>query len=175
MHIPIWKVIRYQANGYYSIVLKDGEDINAFAKRMTESFPDFDFYPMERSNVSAVNMLLPPLTICVILFVILFVLIMLCIKKLMLVECGEELMKYHAIGFSGKKIRAIVQWRFLIPVFIGMILAVPLSIYVMPVWMSPLANQLGLMQIPIYPDFLAVGITLTGVFCCSRVQPGIPC
>ncbi len=164
-----------QANGYYSIVLKDGEDINAFAKRMTETFYDFDFYPMGRSNVSAVNMLLPPLAICVILFVIIFVLIMLCIKKLMFVECREDFMKYHYIGFSRKKIRAIMQWRFFIPVFIGMILAVPLSIYVMPVWMSPLANQLGLLQIPIYPDLLAVGITLTGVFCCSRVQPRIPC
>ncbi len=164
-----------QANGYYSIVLKDGEDINAFAKRMTENFYDFDFYPMERSNVSAVNMLLPPLAICVILFVIIFVLIMLCIKKLMFVECREDLMKYHYIGFPRKKISAIMQWRFFIPVLIGMILAVPLSIYVMPVWMSPLANQLGLLQIPIYPDLLAVGITLTGVFCCSRVQPRIPC
>ena len=169
----IKEFFKNQADGYYSIVLKDGEDINAFAKRMSETFYDFDFYPMEKSNVSAVNMLLPPIALCIILFMMILILILFCIKKLMLVECKDDFLKYCFVGFSKKKIYSIMQWRFFIPVFFGMILAVPLSIYMMPVLMSPLANQLGLLWIPIYPNVLVIAITLIGVFCCSRVHPKI--
>ncbi len=160
-----------QANGYYSIVLRDGEDINVFAKRMAREFPDFDFFPMERSNVHAVRMLLPTVATCLLLFALLFVLILLCLRKLMMIECKNDLTTYHFIGFSLRKMKAILRWRFDIPVFFGMLMAIPLSLYAMPIWMQPLAQQIGLSQIPIYPNGRLVVIALIVIFICSRIQP----
>lgn len=162
------------ANGYYSIVLNDGEDSNIFAVGMAEKFPDFDFFPMERSTVRSVNMLFPPMMVSMILFGLVFILIVLCMTNIMITECRRDLYTYRSLGFTLRNIKSIVRWRFLIPVFAGMVVAIPLSIYVLPIWMQPLAQQLGLSRIPIYPDVIQITIALAGVLFCSLLAIATP-
>ncbi len=163
------------ANGYYSIVLKEDADRNAFIEKISKEFPDFDFFLIERNTTYSVRMLFPPIAVCLSLFIGIFMVILLCMKKLMMMECKDMLKNYYQIGFSKKKIKAILQWRFDIPIFLGMGLAVPLSIYALPKWMQPLAQQLGLAKIPIYPNVLLVGIALVLIYMCSRIQAKIKC
>lgn len=163
-----------QANGYYSIVLKDGESVNLFAQRMSEEFEEFDFFPMERSTVRSVKMLLPPLAVCMVLFTFIFVMIMICITGLMVIECRNELDIYGSIGFSRKKIKAMIRWRFILPILLGMLGAIPLSVYGMPQWMSPLINRLGLIRLPIYPKLSLIAVVLTGVLLGSCFVTTVP-
>ncbi len=156
-----------QADGYYSVVLKDGESANILADKMSAAFPDFDFFPMERSTTRSVNMLLPPMALCMVVFVIMYICILLCMRKIMMIECKKELEIYRFIGFARKKVNAVVRWRFDIPILLGALAAIPLSVYVMPEWLKPLAQQLGLLKIPIYPNVQLVLIGLVGIFICS--------
>lgn len=56
------------------------------------------------------------------------------------------------MGMTRRQIGKIVRWRFLIPILAGSVIAIPVSVYGFPLWMRPLANRLGLLKLPIYPD-----------------------
>lgn len=159
-----------QADGYYSIVLQEGEDPQAFAEKMAEDFPDFQFFPMRRSAARSVQMLLPPVAVGASMFLLVYVLILLCLRNIMVAECRKELEICHFIGFTKRKVRALVRWRFQIPILLGAAAAVPLSVYVVPGCLRPLAGQLGLSRLPIYPNGMLVLVPLAGVFLCSLVS-----
>lgn len=156
-----------RADGYYSIVLNDGEDVNAFAKRMAEEFKDFNFFPMERSTTRSVHMLMPPIAVCIGLFAMIYCLILLCMKKMMVMECKRDLEIYGFIGFTAKKVNAVVRWRFVIPIFLGTVIAIPLSIYAMPACLNPAVRTLGLSSVPIYPNILLVLTAVAGIIVCG--------
>lgn len=158
-----------QANGYYSVVLKDGENVNLFAQKMSEQFTDFDFFPMERSTTRSVNMLLPPLAICMALFAFIFFAVTICITRLMTIECQRELKIYSFVGFTQKQIKGIIRWRFAFPVLLGIITAIPLSVFAVPNWMSPLTNRLGMIRFPIYPDITMIIMAMIGISLCSYI------
>lgn len=163
----IQKFFGNRADGYYSIVLNDGEDVNAFSKRMAEEFTDFNFFPMERSTTRSVRMLMPPIAVCIGLFALIYCLILLCMKKIMVMECKRDLEIYGFIGFTAKKVNAVVRWRFVIPIFFGTVIAIPLSIYAMPACLNPAVRTLGLSSVPIYPNTLLVLTALTGIIVCG--------
>lgn len=163
-----------QANGYYSVVLKDGENVNLFVQRMSEQFTDFDFFPMERSTTRSVNMLLPPLAICVALFVFIFFTVISCITRLMTIECQKELKIYSFVGFTQKQIKGVIRWRFAFPVLLGATIAIPLSIFTVPRWLSPLANRLGMIRFPIYPNISMIIMAMIGIFLCSYIATTVP-
>lgn len=84
------------------------------------------------------------------LAIYLFLLILL--KKWMCIECAQEFILWYHIGMTKKIIGRIVSYRFMIPIFIGAVAAIPLSLYGFPVWMGGLARSLGLLKLPVYPD-----------------------
>lgn len=158
-----------RAQGYYTIVLEEGTDVDAFAEKMAAAFPDFDFFPMRKSTTRSVRMLLPPMAVCMGLSALVYLLLLLCMKKIMVTECEKEFRIFRFIGFGRRKISAIVRWRFRIPVWLGAAAAVPLSVYVLPEALRPLAQQLGLSALPIYPHVLLVAVALSGILVSSLI------
>lgn len=159
-----------QADGYYSIVLHDGENVDEFAARMSETFTDFNFFPMKRNTVHSVHMLLAPMAVGLGLFAIIYCLILLCLNKIMVMDCRRDLEIYRFIGFTKRKVRAVIWWRFHLPIVLGAAISVPLSIFALPQWLRPLARQLGLSVLPIYPNVLLVITALMGIFICSMAS-----
>lgn len=156
-----------RADGYYTILLKDGTDVNAFAQKMAAAFTDFNFFPMRNSMTRSVRILRPPMAVCMVLAALIYLLLLLCIKKIMLLECKKDFHIYRFTGFSRRRTAAVVRWRFGIPVLFGAVCAVPLSVSVLPELLKPLARQLGLSELPIYPDALLVAAALAGILLCG--------
>lgn len=147
-----------RAEGYYSVVLQEGEDAGAYAQELAKMFADFSFYPMERSTVRFVKNLLYPLAGALLLLLIVYLFLLILLKKWMYIECTEEFVLWYHIGMTEDKIGRIVAFRFMVPVFIGGVIAVPLSLYGFPIWMGGLAKRLGLFKLPVYPDVPMVAV-----------------
>lgn len=150
-----------RAEGYYSIVLKEGEDAGLYAAKLEKNFEDFYFYPMQRSTTRFVKNLLYPLTSIMTLLLAIYLFLIILLKKWMYLECAEEFVLWYHIGMTKKEIEKIVCLRFMIPILTGSIIAVPLSIYGFPVWMHGLAKRLGLLKLPVYPN---IQMVLAAVF-----------
>lgn len=158
-----------RADGYYSVVLAQGVDADTFAKKMSGAFADFGFFPVGRSTARSVHMLLPPAAVCIGLSMLVYLSVLLCLKKIMTADCKKELAVYRSIGFTKGKIKAVVRLRFLLPVLFGLSAAVPLSVYAVPVCLAPLAQGLGLAGMPVYPSVQLVSAALAGILACSWV------
>ncbi len=159
-----------KAQGYYTVVLEEGTDVGAFAEKMTAAFPDFDFFPMGKSTSRSVRMLWPPAAVCMGLAALVYLLLLLCVKKIMVMECEKEFRICRFIGFDQRRISAIVRQRFGIPVLFGAACAAPVSVSVLPEVLRPLARQIGLAAFPIYPDALLAVLALSGILFCSLIS-----
>lgn len=113
------------------------------------------------------RMLLPPLAAAMGLLALIYFLILACMKKITVLEWREELEVLRRIGFPVRTVRAAVSQRFAVPVILGSAAAVFPAIYGLPRLLSPLAQQLGLVQFPIYPSPLLTGEALLAVLICS--------
>lgn len=152
-----------QAEGYYSIVLQEGEDIGLYIEELSNQFDEFNFFPMQRSNTGFIKTLFYPLAavMCLLLYLYCFLLVLL--KKWMYTAYRNELKLWYHLGMTRRKIGKIVRWRFMIPILAGSVIAIPVSIYGFPLWMRPLANRLGLLELPVYPNAGNVILTLLGI------------
>lgn len=160
---------RHQAEGYYSLVLCEGEDVSQYAKELAKSFEDFDFFPMQGNAGSFARQLFYPLAASLSLLLLLYFFLLVLLKQWISLECKEEWECLHHIGMTKGKIGEIIRWRFMLPIAIGAILAIPLSLYAFPLWLRPLAKRLGLLQLPIYPTAPMVAVALFALLLLGRL------
>lgn len=153
-----------KATGYYSVVLKQGTNVQDFIEKYTREYEDFDFYPMNSSSSRFLKILVPPMVMIMFLFTLIFFLIMICLSRLMLVEQNQDIKNYTAIGTTIQAIKKLFRMRLGLPAIMGMLGAIPLSIWVIPYLLKPLAGQLGLSKLPMYPEPGFIVCVLVAVF-----------
>lgn len=171
-----------RAEGYYSVVLREGEDAGSYASKLGEEFADFSFYPMQRSVTRFVKNLLYPLAGVMMFLLAVYLFLLILLKRWMYIECAEEFVLWYHIGMTKKKIGRIISFRFMIPVITGAVIAVPLSLYGFPVWMGGLAKRLGLLKLPVYPDvpmvtaavFMVLAVGFLATVGCKDAKGKIP-
>ena len=149
--------------GYYTIVLKDPRSLGRVIQDLSGKYPEFDFYPMTRSTSRTVKKMIPPvlLGVCMVLFLYRMVLHFLVRRMDQDLEQNREIQ--FILGFTKRQIRRQRNVRFHLPELMGALLALVLSGAVVAWVLRPLANELGLMQIPYQPSLIGILATAAGI------------
>lgn len=144
------------ADGYYSIVLKDDADASGLAAEMQQAFPDFRFILMKRGIMNTVINMLLPLLLILLLCTIVFILILRVLLRMLIIDSREDLKTYTYFGTSLKNICMIVRSQMLPTAICAAILTIPLAITLIPKLFANVAHELGLWRIPVYPSALTI-------------------
>lgn len=149
--------------GYYTIVLKDPRSLGRVIQDLSGKYPEFDFYPMTRSTSRTVKKMIPPvlLGVCMVLFLYRMVLHFLVRRMDQDLEQNREIQ--FILGFTKRQIRRQRNVRFHLPELMGTLLALVLSGAVVAWVLRPLANELGLMQIPYQSSLIGILAATGGV------------
>ena len=158
-----------QATGYYSIVLKPEADLYAFAAAMTQQFPEFDFIPLSRSTTRSVMMLLPPMLITLGILWLLLLWIETCIMRIFFLQQQKENRIYSAIGYSRQQLRRVYRYQYGMITTGAVICAIPVSLFAVPRLLAPVAEQLGLCVIPVYPNAGMMLVALAGMLLLQEI------
>lgn len=149
--------------GYYTIVLKDPRSQGRVIQDLSKKYPEFDFYPMTRSTSRTVNKLIPPVILSVCMVLLLYRMVLHFLVRRMDQDLEQNRDIQFVLGFTKRQIRRQRKVRFQLPELMGTLLALALSGVLVAWVLRPLANELGLMQIPYQPSLIGILATAAGI------------
>ena len=149
--------------GYYTIVLKDPHSQGRVIQDLSKKYPDFDFYPMTRSTSRTVNKMIPPVILSVCMVLLLYRMVLHFLVRRMDQDLEQNRDIQFVLGFTKRQIRRQRKVRFHLPELMGTLLALALSGVLVAWVLRPLANELGLMQIPYQPSLIGILATAAGI------------
>lgn len=149
--------------GYYTIVLKDPRSLGRVIQDLSEKYPEFDFYPMTRSTSRTVKKMIPPVIFGVCMVLLLYRMVLHFLVRRMDQDLEQNREIQFILGFTKRQIRRQRKVRFHLPELMGALLALVLSGAVVAWVLRPLANELGLMQIPYQSSLIGILAATGGV------------
>ena len=149
--------------GYYTIVLKDPHSQGRVIQDLSKKYPDFDFYPMTRSTSRTVNKMIPPVILSVCMVLLLYRMVLHFLVRRMDQDLEQNRDIQFVLGFTIRQIRSQSKVRVHLPELMGTLWALALSGVLVAWVLRPLANELGLMQIPYQPSLIGILATAAGI------------
>ena len=87
--------------------------------------------------------------------------------KMMLIDCGKDLMTYRYIGASGKNICSIIRYSIIPVVIAATALSIPYATILIPDIFKGVAQDLGLRKVPLYPSVISIILSVAPVILSS--------
>lgn len=150
-------------NGYYSVVLKKGENIVDFTERMKNKYKDFDFFPMIRSSSYILRELIIPVIIITVLVSLLYLLLILLNAVIIVKQSRKDYKVLKAVGFSDKNLKQCLGYQLFLPGITGIIVAIVSFKLFASKLLSVIAVTIGMDTVPIYYNlwiFVAISIII---------------
>lgn len=155
------------ADGYYSVVLNKGTDLNAFVDKVRKKYTEFNFVVMNRSKLSTLYSIMSPV-ICIVFFcIIIFMLSLAIIFKMMMTDIKEDLYTMKVIGFTDGMLGTIIHVRLMLVITIFVFVSIPVAAYACQYAFSDLINGMGLRKVPMYISAGTISLGVILLMVCS--------
>lgn len=144
------------ADGYYSIVLKEGADAEAVRAELGAHFADYRFVPMKRGLKDIMLNMLIPLVLMLLLCLGVLTALLRVLLKMCISDNRDDLAAYTCIGAAKSDIRTIIRYSFFPTVTASIFIAALHAVFLLPRIFDQAAQELGLLRVPIYPSFFTL-------------------